>query len=71
MNRLPLLAALLLLSCGQVPADSEPSSQAVLPLQSDQYVIEATTNLKSGPVARHEDGLVNVVVEIPAGTTDK
>lgn len=71
MNRVPFVAVLLVLACSRGPAVPLPSSESLGQSPPNPYVFETPKNLMTDSAARNADGLVNVVVEIPAGTTEK
>ena len=69
MKKLAVVTLLLVTGCGRGPA--EPAKTAEQPPPDDPYLVESDVDFKDGLPARTEDGSVNVVVEIPAGTNDK
>ena len=62
---------LLVLACTRTPDTAVQSPQGPPLAESEEYVLEASTDFLSGHTARTQDGLLHVVVEIPAGTADK
>jgi inorganic pyrophosphatase len=71
MNKLIPAILLLIVGCAQGPAESPPAEEGARAADSDQYVLRPATSFLSGPTARADNGSIHVVVEIPAGTTDK
>ena len=71
MNKVTAAILLLIVGCAQGPAESPPAEGGVRAAESDPYVLTPATSFLSGPTARAENGSIHVVVEIPAGTTDK
>lgn len=70
MKKAPSAVLLLVLACAQEPVQPVQTQAETSP-EPDPYTLESSLNFRSEPMARFEDGSINVVVEIPAGTTDK
>ena len=71
MNKVTTAILLLIVGCARGPAESPPAERGTRTGELDPYVLAPATSFLSGPPARAENGSIQVVVEIPAGTTDK
>jgi inorganic pyrophosphatase len=71
MKRVPTYALLLILACSREPAQTVTKISEVPPPSPDPYTLDAAVNFVNGIPALAENGSVNMVVEIPAGTIDK
>jgi inorganic pyrophosphatase len=66
---IPIIGAVL---CGLACASSQTGIHSADSLRPDgPYKLKSRTNLLTNHMARNQDGTVNVVIEIPAGTSEK
>ena len=65
---IPLVAMVMVLGC----ASSETAKDATANLRPDgPDTLRSSTNLVTNHMARNQDGTINVVIEIPAGTSER